>query len=226
MNTQNIPVYCINLLRASDRREQIIDQWTHKLDIHIEFIEAVDRRNLINLSTNKLSTGEIACIMSHNLAYDKLLNSPHDMALILEDDAIPVFKDTSRGKRLYKNQLFDTIYKSFSEFPESYSLILHKTPRRWGIPVGTSRVEKKIYSSLLKGSTTGTYGYVIKKSGVDFIRHNMLQFNCPMDHLWNNYSNVLKLIVSNEYYIRHPDVNLTSTYINRTKNFNKDNYCE
>jgi glycosyl transferase family 25 len=226
MNTQNIPVYCINLLRASDRRKQIIDQWTHKLDINIEFIEAVDRRKLTDLSTNKISTGEIACIMSHNLAYDKLLNSPHDMALILEDDSIPLFKDTSRGKRLYKNQLFDTIYKSFSEFPESYALILHKTSRRYGIPVGPFIVEKKIYSSLLQGSTSGTYGYVIKKSGVDFIRQDMLQFNCPMDYLWDNYSNALKLIVSNEYYIRHPDVKSASTYINRTKNFNKNNYCK
>jgi glycosyl transferase family 25 len=117
-----IPIYCINLLRATERKSRIIRDWVEGLGLKIEFIEAIDRRNINKPKNIRISEGEIACIMSHNIAYQNLLKSEYNQAVILEDDALPIF----RKKEIF----FNAINYSNEEFPFSDVLILQKTKKK------------------------------------------------------------------------------------------------
>ncbi|TDT57148.1 glycosyl transferase family 25 [Enterobacter sp. AG5470] len=87
--------YIISLKNSDERRRSISAQAaTHALDY--EFIDAVNGReipaNVINFLRKKesyaITPGEIGCSMSHLIAYEKLLHSGDEHALILEDDVI------------------------------------------------------------------------------------------------------------------------------------------
>ena len=87
--------YIISLKNSESRRCSISAQASeHQLDY--EFIDAVNGReipaNVLGFLRKKesyaITPGEIGCAMSHLLAYEKLLHSADEHALILEDDVI------------------------------------------------------------------------------------------------------------------------------------------
>lgn len=96
-----IPIYIISLANEQQRREHIAQE-CQRLSLPFQFIDAYDARHLSQkeieakslLPTHRkakkqryLSKGELGCALSHLTAYQTLLNTPHEYALILEDDA-------------------------------------------------------------------------------------------------------------------------------------------
>lgn len=90
-------IYVINLKRRTDRKESILSQFEKYNITNYEFIEAIDgqcidsvveaNHRLIEKYGCKLSSNEIACAMSHRLAYEKIIQSG-ERGIVLEDDAI------------------------------------------------------------------------------------------------------------------------------------------
>lgn len=92
--------YVINLNRASERKNHMMNVLKGISNIDLEWIEAVDGKNLnediinkvfeINKFRNKYRRnprpGEVGCVLSHRKCYSSLLNSDSDYALVLEDD--------------------------------------------------------------------------------------------------------------------------------------------
>jgi GR25 family glycosyltransferase involved in LPS biosynthesis len=143
-----IPVYCINLKRALERRGYIENEWVNKRGIEINFFDAYDRsdyteadlpspyrENLSKLTTeekNKVwegrigtwipSLGEICCSISHCELLSKLIESNIPEVIILEDDAAPLF-DTAE-------EFFDYINLCKNEEQSPNILLLHK-PEDW-----------------------------------------------------------------------------------------------
>lgn len=86
-------IYAINMKESEDRRRNILLQ-AHKTGLNIKFIDAVDGRNiqpsLLSILSKRdsyaITTGEIGCSLSHLAAYNQLLSSREELALIIEDD--------------------------------------------------------------------------------------------------------------------------------------------
>ncbi len=116
----NAPVYCINLKRAKERKDYITEEWINKRGVPVTFFEGIDcedidepnyhqipepfRQNLIDSHKNdyqrislgfknKLSIGEICCSISHCLLLKKLIDLGINEAIIIEDDAEPLFEN-------------------------------------------------------------------------------------------------------------------------------------
>lgn len=98
-----IPVVCINLPRAVERRREMTKRWQGMPGISLSFFEATDRRDLDNGTLTppphretpwgfkrRLSSGESACLMSRLEVLSLHLDSIGPEGIILmEDDALP-----------------------------------------------------------------------------------------------------------------------------------------
>lgn len=102
MQKHKLKIYIINLKRHAIRRKRIEAELKSVGYFNFEFIDAVDgttltdTEDLINNGTlnpiwicpnGKLTTSIIACALSHQKAYKKMIKDGHKSALILEDDA-------------------------------------------------------------------------------------------------------------------------------------------
>lgn len=94
----SIPVYVISLARAADRRAHM-ERMLFTIGLEATFIEAVDGERLTPEQRNRcdaararrvygcaMTDAELACYLSHLRAYETLLASSAEAALILEDD--------------------------------------------------------------------------------------------------------------------------------------------
>ena len=100
----SIPVYCINLPSAKERRAFMLEQVDRTEFSNFQFIEGINgaeldvegltRDGLYDDATARkyhgrpLRLGEIALSLSHGKIYDQVVANNQKMALILEDDAI------------------------------------------------------------------------------------------------------------------------------------------
>ncbi|PHM51032.1 glycosyltransferase family 25 protein [Xenorhabdus sp. KK7.4] len=98
-------IFVINLKKDINRRESI-QQQADELDLQINFIDAINGKDLSeneikNLSqdfySNGMTLGELGCSLSHISIYHKMINENIPLALILEDDA----KLNKRLKHVY-----------------------------------------------------------------------------------------------------------------------------
>lgn len=93
----NIPVYVVSLTRDSARREKLRADFA-AINLDFEFFDAVDAkspdcRDAIDQARKTgrgevMSDGEIACALSHQYLYQKIVAEQHSWAVILEDDVI------------------------------------------------------------------------------------------------------------------------------------------
>jgi GR25 family glycosyltransferase involved in LPS biosynthesis len=97
-------IYCINLDRSVDRKQNIVKQFNNLTEIDLQFVSAIDGnmlleekkeniQNLYNKSNfNKkpklLNKSEIGCLMSHIVCYNNIIMNNDDLALIIEDDIL------------------------------------------------------------------------------------------------------------------------------------------
>ena len=101
------PVYVINLDRSTDRLARI-SAALHAVGLAFERVPAIDASELdaaiservYDTQTNRrnylapLSPQEVACFLSHRLAWQTFLSARNDpFAIFLEDDASPLFGD-------------------------------------------------------------------------------------------------------------------------------------
>lgn len=187
-----IPVYCINLKRAPERRQKMIEEWVNKRNININFFDAIDR---LGLSFNNLpapydenfknrdiefskklgihifSLGNVCCSISHCELLKTLIDSNIEEAIILEDDAQPLF-DT-------KDEFFDAIKKCKEERGMVDILLLHQPLKDLSV-----EVEKNNFYTL-KETTIGTQSIYYNKKGMQSIYEEGMKLHVPIDYTGN-----------------------------------------
>lgn len=125
-----VAIFIINLPASTDRRDFMQNQLA-SISTEFTFIEAVDGSKFDNaeLSTVKkevsyaITKGEVGCALSHLKAYETLVKSDYDMALILEDDVIIPSDIDMHLSRLHENNnskratitLLSEVYKYYEK---------------------------------------------------------------------------------------------------------------
>lgn len=129
---KQLPIFCINLERATERRQFIQEFWVDNLKIDLTFWNACDRRDIENGKSKylyskeasisnigrELSYGEIACASSFISLYEHIISNDIQEAIIMEDDICPTISS-------YK-VLHDIIEAGRKEFPDSEMMLLHQ----------------------------------------------------------------------------------------------------
>lgn len=88
-------IYIVSLLRDTERRDKIQSDFS-RLGIDFQFFDAVDAKDPKNKALieqarlsgvgHDMTDGEIACTLSHQFIYQKMISSNNDWIIILEDD--------------------------------------------------------------------------------------------------------------------------------------------
>jgi GR25 family glycosyltransferase involved in LPS biosynthesis len=199
-----IPIFCINLERAKDRKDQIKSDWVTGLGLEINFWKAYDRRDIEkgkyvysynpNLTKKnfwrQLSIGEIACATSYCMLYEHLLKYNYLEAIIMEDDITPIVSS--------KKELFNIIEQGKLEFPESEIMLLHK-------PLDPLHAFKKIktYHSLCKDTAWGNQLFYINKAGFLKVYNLLKTMSYPADYAQKLLCKQDIVIASNKYLCDH-----------------------
>lgn len=128
----NIPIFCINLERATERRAKTQRLWVDGLGLDITFIKAWDRRDIDagkflyeydpkatqSAIGRQLTSGEIACSTSHCIALQRALDSGAEHCIVMEDDVLP-----SPG---VDASSFERVLLVREELPECSVVLLHE----------------------------------------------------------------------------------------------------
>ena len=144
----SIPIYCISLKRAVERRERMHQIWNIERGITLNFFDAYDRldyteanlpspytenfKKTTDMEKEKVwegyfgkwqpNLGDICCTISHCELLFKLIKLNIPEAIILEDDAEPLF--------CAAEEFFDYIELCKNEEQSPNILLLHK-PEDW-----------------------------------------------------------------------------------------------
>jgi len=203
MNT-DIPIFCINLERAKERKDKIKRQWIDELKLDINFWKAYDKRDILNghyvypytkeLSEKtlgrQLSPGEIACVTSYCQLYEHCLENNYDSVIIMEDDVTPNLIDG--------NELFSTINYSITEFPNIEMLLLHKPPPYQQKIFHEIYNTKKIHASLCKRTPWGNQMFYIKRAGVTKLYSMLKEMRMAADHVQQYLAHNQLVAISNK----------------------------
>ncbi len=183
------PIYVINLKGSDDRLARASEQLANQA-LTFERIDAVNGRELcvpqkhavVDLHANRkkfyrpLSDGEIGCYLSHRKCWQRLLDSQHDYALVLEDDFTAIGTIKTAIEAAMNNALPVDIIKLCNyqgrERPIKYGQLLS--------PKQTLVVHDKPLS--------GCCAYVITRSGAKRMLAHSQKFYRPVDtdiqHTW------------------------------------------
>lgn len=92
----DLPIYCINLAEANDRKQRMVIRFEHHhLSERVHFVEAITKSNpVVDLMLKDFDRytitdtvrAEAACLFSHIKALKMFLQSKHSQAIICEDD--------------------------------------------------------------------------------------------------------------------------------------------
>lgn len=174
------PVYLISLARAEDRRAHMIKQFS-ELGVDFELVEAVDGKKLTpdqramysaraarRVNERELSTGEIACALSHCKVYRKMLREGVEEALIVEDDAC------------LKPELFEVVHHR-QALPGDWELINFFTAVR-GVPTGMRLLGRY---DICKPVQPSNYlvAYLLNAAGAEKLVNHALPIRLPSDGL-------------------------------------------
>lgn len=116
-------IYIVNLKHRTDRKQHMLDQFKKHNITDYEFIEAIDGSKLDIESTGydeikaskilrPLSRNEIACAMSHNIVYRRILNSGV-RSIIMEDDCT-LTEDFAKFVSLDLPESLDLVFLGYS----------------------------------------------------------------------------------------------------------------
>ncbi|OAA26595.1 hypothetical protein AT15_06460 [Kosmotoga arenicorallina S304] len=172
-------IYLISLLNEVQRREEMEKKFpgTYKEFIMIEAIDgskltAKEYFEKIRCHFFKkydlMTVGEVGCSLSHMKAYEKLCNSSHDYALIIEDDIIGKDEDIEKIKK--------TAPKVIESFGDNLL---------WLVGAGRgNRLKKYVYCKntdlenvyfvhkLSRKYITGTFSYIVTRKAAKSILEN------------------------------------------------------
>jgi GR25 family glycosyltransferase involved in LPS biosynthesis len=180
----NIPIFCINLERATERRKKIEKLWIEELGFDITFWKGWDRRDIekgkyyfpyneektTKHIKRKLSQGEVACATSHSMIHEYCLNNNITDYIVMEDDIKPT--------GIYKNaqDLFHLLKMGKSEFPDVKIYLLHRTPCKF------KTTETKRHFSRLLTAPWGNQISFYTNGGGGKMYHGLSQLLCLADH--------------------------------------------
>ena len=171
--SNSIPLFLINLDRRTDRLGKMISRLG---DLPFKRIAAVDGQNLDErefISTTakyKMAKNEIACILSHKLVWQKIVDENTPYACILEDD-------------VHLSSSFPGFINNADWLPDDFNVIKIET---FLARVFLSQEKSPVRDRLLRqlGSMhAGSAGYFVSRKGalglLDIAQHP----ESPLDHL-------------------------------------------
>jgi len=178
-------IFCLNLKRATERREMIEKEWMKKHGFDIEFFNAFDRRDLntgnyifpydeektIKLIGRPLSHGEIACATSHLLLLKHAMKMGYDEIVVMEDDIIPTEYTTVKSME-------KAIATCKKEFPHSNVLIMHHNDGR------AKTIASKKGINLLSFPPYGYRLVWLNKKAMKLLIQDLSTMSYPADSLW------------------------------------------
>jgi GR25 family glycosyltransferase involved in LPS biosynthesis len=194
---KEIPIICINLARAKDRREYIEKEWIGNRGCPVHFIEACDRRdieegrflfpynkeNSKNFLKRELTSGEIATVTSHVLALEYAKRNNFKEVIIIEDDVEPKFPTY--------NKLNEIMAHMHIEFPKARVAMLHQAHPYLRYIV----CNRKEHFRQVKRASYGTCSYYVDSRVYDTFINSLLSFECPSDWYWSNFINEEQLVI-------------------------------
>ncbi len=194
-----IPIYVINLPNRTDRKTKILQEFTkHNITdytittaIHGNTldVEQMEKDNLISFSHRRLKKGEYGCYLSHLNIYKKILESPEELHLVLEDDVYFVDRFNNKLKELLE-KVSDVEWDIFY-----IGRNCHKSASKCkeGIYIGNKR--DGIYYP--EHPFFGTHAYIIKKSTLLRIIDNLVPIILPIDLFLMTLLDIKKLTLVN-----------------------------
>lgn len=207
-----IKTYVINLERASERRNYILELLKLYSFLSVEVINAVEGNRLTKdeisyyfdepLSYKRygrnLNKGEIGCTLSHFKCYHSLLNSSEEFALILEDD-ITILRD------------LNTIQKITKEMSGEKPIILLLSGDYWY--VREKEISNDYYISDVYDAV-GSYAYLINRCAAELILKNNNKASCAADN-WSLYKSQGVFIKAIRPYLIDANIEDFSSTINQ-----------
>lgn len=231
----NIPIFCINLERATERKKKIENLWIKNLGLDITFWKAWDRRDIENgkfyfqydpeltqqTISRQLSSGEIACATSHCMVYEYAIKNNIDYCIIMEDDILP-------SKNININIINQILIKK-EEIPECNIVLLHEIYGRMNT---IECLKETQHLKILSEWPFGNQITLFTKRGLELMFNNLHKLNYMADH-WNIFPctdpkkdiSIIKKSIGRHEYKQSKD---SSTYIgskNRKSNY-YSNYIE
>lgn len=208
---ERIPTLCVSLTRATERREAMVARWSRFLPnpFPFPFHDALDRRDIdsgriprppaASRIGRPLSTGEIACLMSHIAAAGRLLEQcGSDGMLVMEDDITPIVEP---------DVLWGRIHAAKAQAPAVDIILCCK-------PDNEFSVRRETQDLLVPGEIYpyGTTMLWMSKYGArDFIAH-LQRFDAPADY-WVDFCHERRLGVLRDPVASH---NRTETFVGNT----------
>lgn len=219
---KQIPMYCVNLQRAAERKQLMQELWVDRLGLSITFWNAHDRRdvergvNLYNYNPEntkrkigrELSQGEVACAASFISLYQHLLANNTQEAIIMEDDIAPTI--------VSRDHLSYIIAQGKKEFPEAEMLLLHQLPSYL-----TSNEEsynriyhtRKQHFSQCQSAPWGNQLFYITKEGLETLLRELNPIEIAADYPQDMLARQGKLIIANTPLCTHDWSTNGKTYI-------------
>jgi GR25 family glycosyltransferase involved in LPS biosynthesis len=214
-------IYIINLKRRLDRKKYMLNQLEEYGITNFEFIDAVDGDELTDFQIKKecnfkkmkrisrlLTKNEIACALSHQKVYKRIISENDNRAIILEDDTI--LSDTFNKIA----NLDGSIYKNIDIFFLHYftsNIDGEKTKTYPYEKIGKRKIQNGLVSRCyFKNEPIDLEGEIFYKIDdisykIDFLNSSaaysptidtckkLLELNTPIimqsDYLWNYYHN-------------------------------------
>ena len=182
-----IPIYCVNLKRAYQRRQYIQYEWVIKLKFQINFWEAYDRIDIEkgifrypydSIQTKaqigrELNSGEIACSTSFCSLYEHILEKNLYEVIIIEDDIIPKINN--------KNQLYNMIDVGKAEFPQAEIMLLHEPEPKDRVWHDANCIIRKNFFSLCVIPPWGNQMFYSTKTGIEKMYSILKNMTMPAD---------------------------------------------
>lgn len=167
-------IYVINLERSLDRKKSITEM-AQELCLDLTFVNAVDGRNVMDLTelgyskrSNRkhygrlLTGGEVGCYASHIKVAEKFVSSGEDICIVLEDDAY--------------------IADEFSEFFTKISTLPNSIPNdALLINIGKSSTRANMFEvfenkTKIRANLFGTYQFPATTRGLVWTREGATRF--------------------------------------------------
>lgn len=199
-----IPIFCINLDRAKERRQSIQNTWIDKLGLNVIFWKAYDRRNICDKNTpyvyckdksvakihRELNDGEIACATSHCQLLEYALKLDIKEMIVMEDDIVPLIET--------KDMFFDQISFFKEEFNKPLALLQNINPLEY-TRIQEKVIEKKQHFSLCGLAPCGTSLFYINQFGMKILLNELKNMYCPADYVQRDFFSKNQLVcISNK----------------------------
>jgi len=220
--SNQVPIFCVNLQRATERKQLIQELWINKLGFNITFWNAYDRRNVQNGQLlypynaenakykigRELSLGEIACATSFITLYEHIISNDIQEAIIMEDDIVPTI--------INQNQLYDAINQGKFEFPQAEMILLHQLP---SYLTNNAESYEKIYNikkhffSQCQSAPWGNQLFYITNKAVRVLLKELVPIEIAADYPQDMLARQGKLIIANNPLCTHDWSTEGQTYI-------------